>query len=143
MNSRLRVARALVAAADALAESLAASVFVFDGDKFLLLKRGSTAPWMPNKWSLPGGVIEPGEQPTEAGVRELEEETGLVVHQPAKVATVRYPDYTLHVFKAELPEGQKVNLTWENQDFAWVTAKEALAMDLVPGLDKLIGKYAS
>ena len=30
-------------------------------------------------WSFPGGHIDPGESPTEAASRELEEETGLIV----------------------------------------------------------------
>lgn len=32
-------------------------------------------------WSTPGGVIDPGEAPMEALTREVQEETGLAVHQ--------------------------------------------------------------
>ena len=47
-----------------------AAVVVVDGDKALLLKRGNTAPWMPNKWNLPGGMIDPGETAIQAATRE-------------------------------------------------------------------------
>jgi 8-oxo-dGTP pyrophosphatase MutT (NUDIX family) len=30
------------------------------------------------RWTLPGGGLEPGEEPTDAAVREIEEETGFV-----------------------------------------------------------------
>ena len=43
----------------------------------LILKRGSTAPWAPGRWSLPGGLIDGGEDPATAAIRELKEETDL------------------------------------------------------------------
>lgn len=39
-------------------------------------------------WELPGGLLDPGEQPAEALVREVREETGLVV-RPTRVLAVR------------------------------------------------------
>ena len=42
-------------------------------------------------WSLPGGRIEPGETDAEALVREMREETGLVVEPGPLLGTVRRP----------------------------------------------------
>jgi len=51
------------------------AVVIKDG-KVLLVKRRN--PPSANKWSLPGGHVEPGEGILEAAVRELEEETGVI-----------------------------------------------------------------
>jgi 8-oxo-dGTP pyrophosphatase MutT (NUDIX family) len=40
-----------------------------------------------DQWSLPGGIIEPGEQPADAVVREVHEEAGIVV-DPVSLALV-------------------------------------------------------
>ena len=52
-----------------------AAVIVRKGEEILLVKRGIE----PGKgeWSLPAGFLELEENPSEAAVRELEEETGL------------------------------------------------------------------
>lgn len=57
----------------------AARVIITDGDSVLLL--ADTDPGLPGTrwWVTPGGGIDPGETPLTAAVREIEEETGLVV----------------------------------------------------------------
>ncbi len=52
------------------------AVLVDDG-KLLLTRLSAASPvFAPGLWHLPGGGIAPGEQPTEALVREVDEETG-------------------------------------------------------------------
>ena len=59
--------------------------------RVLLHRRGDDG-----RWALPAGMIEPGEQPAEAFLRELVEETGVVarIERLAGVAVheVRYPN---------------------------------------------------
>ncbi len=57
----------------------AARVIVTDGRSVLML--ADTDPGLPGTrwWVTPGGGIDPGESPLEAAVREVAEETGLVV----------------------------------------------------------------
>jgi len=62
--------------------SLTADALVFTGQgetmKVLLIRRGN--PPFQGEWAFPGGFANPGEPVFQACVRELEEETGLILH---------------------------------------------------------------
>lgn len=55
-------------------------------------------------WFLPGGAIEPGEHPEEALVREVAEETGLVVRPLRVVLMVGGKDYRYRYPNGDLVE---------------------------------------
>ena len=57
-------------------------------------------------WSLPAGMIEPGESPKEAIVREVQEETGLVI-VPSKILGV----FGGTEFRYVYPNGDQVEYT--------------------------------
>jgi ADP-ribose pyrophosphatase YjhB (NUDIX family) len=52
-------------------------VLTLDGNKVLLVKR-AIEPFK-GYWDVPGGFLEPGEHPAAGAIREMREETGLVV----------------------------------------------------------------
>ena len=54
-------------------ETVAAGVLLFDEDDRVLLVDPTYKPG----WEFPGGVVEPGEAPARAGIREVAEELGL------------------------------------------------------------------
>jgi 8-oxo-dGTP pyrophosphatase MutT (NUDIX family) len=56
--------------------SLAAAVVLFDQRRRVLLTRQGYGRGL---WSLPGGVLEASESPSEAAIREVNEETGMRV----------------------------------------------------------------
>jgi 8-oxo-dGTP pyrophosphatase MutT (NUDIX family) len=66
-----------------------ATGFVVHQDKLLLHWHQKVKAWLP-----PGGHIEANEDPVQAVLREIEEETGIKAEVVAKVPdlTVRYPD---------------------------------------------------
>jgi ADP-ribose pyrophosphatase YjhB (NUDIX family) len=104
--------------------------------RLLLIKRGH-AP-AAGLWSLPGGRIEPGETDAEALVREMREETGLVIEAGQLIGTARRPaqdgsvfdirDYAATVIGGTLRPGD------DAADARWVDASELAALPLTGGL---------
>ena len=68
-----------------------AAALVRDGDGRLLLVRHAEL----GVWGLPGGAIEPDEQPEEAAVRETEEESGLEVEIVRLLGVFGGPEYRI------------------------------------------------
>lgn len=58
---------------------IAAYGLVLDSSQILLCRISHQLPRHTGSWTLPGGGIEFGEHPADAMVREVQEETGLVV----------------------------------------------------------------
>jgi A/G-specific adenine glycosylase len=79
------------------------------GGQLYIQKRRSNDVW-PGLWEFPGGVMEPGEGPEQAMVREFREETGLAVRPAGKIAVIRssYTRYriTLHGYFCQAEPGQ-------------------------------------
>ena len=72
-----------------------ADVAVVDArGRVLMQERDAHAPTHPDRWGLPGGDLEVGEQWIEAAVRELEEETGLRVSADHLVSLGRTTYYS-------------------------------------------------
>jgi 8-oxo-dGTP pyrophosphatase MutT (NUDIX family) len=66
------------------AETVAAGVLLFDErDRVLLVD-----PTYKAGWEFPGGVVEPGEAPARAGMREVTEETGLHLAEVPRLLVV-------------------------------------------------------
>lgn len=110
-----------------------AAVIIEDRDRrILLLLRGPTAPWMPYRWNLPGGMIEPGETAFDAAVREAREETGLRVHALVPLVRTRSRGDELDVFYTKRWTGQVRLLDDEHVSYGWVSRSEAVDWDVVP-----------
>lgn len=59
--------------------------------RVLLQERDEHAPVDPERWTLVGGQVEPGESPHDAALRELAEETGLTGHSLTPVGVRLLP----------------------------------------------------
>lgn len=104
---------------------LSADVFVLRDGKMLLLKRlGGIGDGV---WYLPGGIVEPGEDPRDAAARETFEEAGLHI-EPELLRVWNYPaqngvDAFHASFAAICPEGDVV-LSDEHSAFRWIEPLE-------------------
>ncbi|MEW1776942.1 NUDIX domain-containing protein [Streptomyces sp. NPDC086777] len=119
------------------AETVAAGVLLFDEhDRVLLVD-----PTYKAGWEFPGGVVEPGEAPARAGVREVEEETGirleelpgLLVVDWEQPAPPRYGGLRLLFDGGRLDSAEARRLVLpgpELRDWRFVTEQEAA--DLLP-----------
>lgn len=104
--------------------------------RLLLIKRGHE----PGKglWSVPGGRIEAGETDAEALVREVREETGLIVTPGPLIGSVRRPgggdteldirDYAALISGGELAAGDDAD------DARWVAPEDLGSLPLTGGL---------
>ncbi len=79
-QQRIDESRALKPALDSMT-LLVGAVIVHDAEagRVVLLQRGPVAKFAPGMWDLPVGKSEPGQPVTDTAVRELREETGLIV----------------------------------------------------------------
>jgi 8-oxo-dGTP pyrophosphatase MutT (NUDIX family) len=106
--------------------------------KILILKRGETAPWMPGKWSLVGGVVEKGEDPEEAVKRECEEEIGRAPKNLKYVKTIATPDIgDIHYFSGEIST-DKINLDSENSAYEFVSQTKVEDYEYVPYVQEFL-----
>lgn len=109
---------------------LAVTAYIIHDEKFLLLKR--TTP--PLIWGLPGGRLNPDENPNDGILREIMEETGLSVSVIAPV-DIWYGDFGKGLFVSidylAVSQSGKVVLSEEHSDFCW-SAIDSLRNDNPP-----------
>lgn len=115
------------------------TVALISNNKLLLLKRGNTAPWQPNKYCLPGGGVDKNESLIEAAIRELREETNVILEDSYLTPlTINYPKYSKIIFVCNKDSSYDVKLNWEHSEYQWASYMESFSIPLVPGLDVTI-----
>lgn len=104
----------------------------------LVLHRGNTHPRFPGHIDFPGGEVESKETPEAAVMREIQEETGLLVDPKKlkKLFTKQYQQATHVLFEAKLTEPDaKVALSWEHKSYRWITPEELKSLPKFSGAD--------
>lgn len=111
---------------------------VYDGDRVLVQERTDPG------WSgltFPGGHVELGESFVDAVVREVREESGLLIAEPElcgfkQFTTDRDGRYVVMLFKTNRYQGE---ISSSNEgDVFWLDRSELLSRQLTPGLADLL-----
>jgi 8-oxo-dGTP pyrophosphatase MutT (NUDIX family) len=124
------------------------TILFFDQNgRVLLVKNRDT-----NLWVLPGGAIEPCETPSDAAVREMWEETGLIV-EPTEILgvyggpefVVEYSNgdktsYVMIVFKSRIIGGELSPMDDESTDAAFFPLSEIMKLDTQPWVPVVISE---
>jgi ADP-ribose pyrophosphatase YjhB (NUDIX family) len=117
-----------------------AATLVRDDDGRLLLVRHAEL----GVWGLPGGAIEPDEQPEQAAVRETEEESGLQVEIVGLLGVFGGPEYRIVygngdatayvpvVYEARVVGGSERPDGVETSEVAWHEPSELASLPLTP-----------
>lgn len=89
------------------------------------------------KWNGLGGKLEPGETPEECVIREVREESGLIIHNPTLKGILTFPlfanneDWYAFVFTATQFNGELINS--REGDLAWIDDDKLLSLPLWEG----------
>ena len=136
MSDYIRQIRNLIG--NTLIQMPSVTLINFDKTRRLLLTKSRDL----DKWVLPGGAIEPCEHPADAAVREMWEETGLVVELVSihgvyggKEFIVEYPNgdrtsYVTTVFRSRTVGGKLEPKDDENTDLGYFSLKEIMKLQV-------------
>jgi 8-oxo-dGTP pyrophosphatase MutT (NUDIX family) len=121
-------------------------VFLFDDAGRVLMQHRDDRPDItdPACWVVPGGGVDPGEALEEAARREFLEETGY------RLGVIRYVAFDRierpsglvedrHFYLGRYDGAQAVHC-YEGQELRFVHVREALALNLAPGMAEILGR---
>lgn len=128
----------------------AKAVIVNAEGKVLILREAKTYKEGTNigRYHMPGGRLEAGETYDEGLLREVSEETGLIVEPlyPIYVGEWRpvikgVPHQIIAIFTVCKAISGKVRLSEEHDDFKWINPKDYKKYDIMDPEDKILKRY--
>ena len=115
--------------------------------KYLVTRRSKLNTYMPLKWDIPGGIVDPGETIEEAIYREVSQETGLTI----QVGRIIYA----YANRDQLPVRQTFQAVYlckykggevrldplEHDMYRWLDYNDIANVDMIDFLRELIKSY--
>jgi 8-oxo-dGTP diphosphatase len=102
-------------------------------DTVLLCHRSVDREWYPDVWDLPGGHIEGIEIPSDALIRELQEEVGITLSEPLGPPSFyrATEDFEMQVWTSRQWSGSVANCApLEDDEIGWFSEPEVCALQL-------------
>ena len=121
-----------------------AILFKKDG-KILTIRRSKTAPSRPLQWDLPGGTLDFGEDAREGIIREIKEETNLEIKDLKVIDVISGADakgeFWMTICYVAKAVTSDVILSYEHDDFKWITPYEFAKLKASPRNKKFVEKF--
>jgi len=119
--------------------------FISCKDKYLFIKKVSNGSKNQGFWELPGGGLNFGELPEDGLTREIREETGLNIAVLKPIITWSFlknnNKQVIGITYLCEAKNEKVTISEEHEDFAWVKKEDFDNINLLPELKEDIKKW--
>jgi len=122
--------------------------------KLLILKRSDKVKTYKGLWGGVAGYVEPGEEPYETALKEIQEEVGIekehvVLSRQGNI--VKFTDiyegnqyeWTIYPFVFKIRKNQKIQIDWEHLEYLWITPSKITRYDTVPHLKQTVSNLLS
>ena len=134
-------------AGPAPAQEWSGAILVNAEGQVLLNLRDASKAFYPNQWDLIGGTVESGETPHQCMLREIQEETGVVIDAVEWLGDFEVPledgaFAVLHLFLGELDRPVADLLLGEGQEHRFFGLAEVDRLDIVPGTKAVLNAFA-
>ena len=122
--------------------------------KLLILRRSDKVKTYKGLWGGVAGYVEPGEEPYETALKEIQEEVGIEKEHVVLINQgniVKFTDiyegnkyeWTIYPFVFKIRKNQKIQIDWEHLEYLWITPSEITRYDTVPHLKQTVSELLS